>query len=462
MFGSPSPSSSTGEEDQERNNRKKKKKVSKALINASNYSGSNNNRRQDGFDDSEGYYKASIGEIMDLEVIGYSNNNIDNSSDNDNNNTLRLRVLGVIGKGVFSSVLKCSTTHQTTTTNTLAVKCIRSNETMTKAAINEMKFLIRLTRDKKCSGIVPLLLPKSNSNSNSNSNALPPSIDFRGHTLLIFPYLPYNLRDVLQKFGKGIGLSLSAVSNYYQQLLSAALHLQKHCIIHCDIKPDNILVSHDFKQLLIADFGSAIEATTTTMSTKGDDDDTTTGGVSINEIITPYLVSRFYRSPEIILGLSNQITYGIDLWSLAVTAGELFLGKVLFNGSNNNDMLYVIMTNLGPFSSRIIRSHLLQSKKHPELIPAHFSQVQSNYVFRKETVDTVLDQAVHKEISLGSNFNKPSLQSRLLKARSPKDKRIHVMKFADLLSKCLVLDPSKRISVKSALKHDFFTTPSSS
>jgi serine/threonine protein kinase len=79
----------------------------------------------------------------------------------------------------------------------------------------------------------------------------------------------------------------------------------------------------------------------------------------------------------------------------------------------------------------------------------------------------VLDQAVHKEISLGSNyndtnseFNKPTLQSRLLKARSPKDKRIHVMKFAGLLSKCLVLDPSKRISVKAALKHDFFTTTS--
>ena len=121
-------------------------------------------------------------------------------------------------------------------------------------------------------------------------------------------------------------------------------------LIHCDIKPDNILVSHDFKQLLIADFGSAIEATTTmstmSSSSKEGGDDDTTAGVSINEIITPYLVSRFYRSPEIILGLSNQITYGIDLWSLAVTAGELFLGKVLFNGSNNNDMLYVIMTNL--------------------------------------------------------------------------------------------------------------------
>jgi serine/threonine-protein kinase PRP4 len=269
--------------------------------------------------------------------VGDNNNNNNNSSTNSNSNQLPQEV---------------------------AVKCIRSNETMTKAAINEMKFLIRLTRDKNCAtnGIIPLLLPSLNSNSNSdsnsntnsitNTNALPPSIDFRGHTILIFPYLPYNLRDVLQKFGKGIGLSLSAVSNYYKQLLNAALHLQKHCIIHCDIKPDNILVSGDFKRLLIADFGSAIEATvggSVTSALKDDDGDDKGGGgggVSINEIITPYLVSRFYRSPEIILGLSNQITYGIDLWSLAVTAGELFLGKVLFNGSNNNDMLFVIMTNL--------------------------------------------------------------------------------------------------------------------
>jgi serine/threonine protein kinase len=95
-----------------------------------------------------------------------------------------------------------------------------------------------------------------------------------------------------------------------------------------------------------------------------------------------------------------------------------------------------------------------------------FSVLFISFIFL-HLIDTVLDQAVHKEISLGSNdtnseFNKPSLQSRLLKARSPKDKRIHVMKFADLLSKCLVLDPSKRISVKSALKHDFFHTSSSS
>lgn len=71
--------------------------------------------------------------------------------------------------------------------------------------------------------------------------------------------------------------------------------------------------------------------------------------------------------------------------------------------------------------------------------------------------DPVLGQAVHKEISLANNsMLQPSLQSKLLKARSPKDSRAQVLQFSDLLSKCLVLDPSKRITVKAALQHDFF------
>ena len=379
MFGSPSSPS----EDHPRKKKKKKKDSSNNNNNNNSNRSKNATARQDGFDDSEGYYKTSIGETMELEVIGGND-----SSDT----TLRLRVLGVIGKGVFSSVLKCSTTTITTTNNDgiptsisttndtssgntnkqlppeVAIKCIRSNETMSKAALNEMKFLIRL-RDSP--GIVPLLLPSpptppgmtatsnsssknKNKNHNHNPNYIPPPIDFRGHTLLIFPYLPYNLRDVLQKFGKGVGLSLQAVRNYYGQLLSAATHLQKHRVLHADVKPDNILVSADFSKVLLADFGSAVEAQFDIMN--GDDDDendgkkhaTATGGCvggGTNEMITPYLVSRFHRAPEIILGL-QPITYAIDLWSLAVTAGELFLGKVLLRGSNNNDMLFAMMETL--------------------------------------------------------------------------------------------------------------------
>jgi serine/threonine protein kinase len=415
----------------------------------------------------------------------------------------------------------------------VAVKCIRSNETMAKAALNEMKYLIQL---RHAPGIVPLLLPRIISiNANNNNPSSYPTttpirpplpIEFKGHTLLIFPYEPYNLRDVLLKFGRGVGLSLTAVKSYFGQLLAAATHLQKHKILHADIKPDNILVSGDFSKVMICDFGSAMDASD-----------------GAEGIITPYLVSRFYRAPEIILGL--PVSYSIDLWSLAVTAAELFLGKVLFHGTTNNDMLHMMMDTMGPFSTRMIRSHVLQTQKHP--LPAHFLQQQSNYVFRQETIgalfsvqrrkwtlfiwhdsdslllfvfllfvvfyfvittDPVLGQALHKEVSLVNTFN-PTLQSKLLKARSLKDSRSDVLKFSgtywwkvglvgwlvgwltgipakfvcmnkkwlafshnspcfffllllsmlmlvELLSKCLVLDPAKRITVKAALQHDFF------
>ena len=176
------------------------------------------------------------------------------------------------------------------------------------------------------------------------------------------------------------------------------------------------------------------------------------GQAVANEAVTPYLVSRFYRAPEIILGL-QPLTYAIDLWSLAVTAAELFLGSVLLKGANNNDMLYTMMKLVGPFSGRTIKSHLLQTKKHP--LQAHFSQVQSNFVFRQETLDPISNLAVHKEIALTGSFQ-PTLQSKLLKAKSPKDTRTEILAFSDLLKSCLVLDPSKRSSVREALKHKFF------
>lgn len=135
------------------------------------------------------------------------------------------------------------------------------------------------------------------------------------HLCMVMEPLSMNLREVLKKYGKNVGLHIKAVRSYTQQLLLALKLLKKCGILHADIKPDvsiidfknlimltnviyffyfqNILVNDSNLVLKLCDFGSA-------------------SLISDNEI-TPYLVSRFYRAPEIILGLTYD--HGIDMWS---------------------------------------------------------------------------------------------------------------------------------------------------
>ncbi len=105
-----------------------------------------------------------------------------------------------------------------------------------------------------------------------------------------------NLREVLKKFGRDVGINLKAVRAYAQQMFLGLSLLRKCSILHADLKPDNVLVggwsllywlkfinplkvNESRNVLKICDLGSASDA-------------------SENEI-TQYLVSRFYRAPEI-------------------------------------------------------------------------------------------------------------------------------------------------------------------
>lgn len=68
------------------------------------------------------------------------------------------------------------------------------------------------------------------------------SFKYRNHLCLVFESLHMNLREVLKKFGRNIGLKLTAVRTYAKQLFIALKHLRNCGVLHCDIKPDNMLV----------------------------------------------------------------------------------------------------------------------------------------------------------------------------------------------------------------------------
>ena len=75
--------------------------------------------------------------------------------------------------------------------------------------------------------------------------------------------------------------------------------------------------------------------------------------------VTPYLVSRFYRAPEIILGMPYD--YSVDMWSIGCTLYELYTGKILFTGDSNNQMLKNIMEVRGKISGKLYRRGQLSS-----------------------------------------------------------------------------------------------------
>lgn len=82
-----------------------------------------------------------------------------------------------------------------------------------------------------------------------------------------------------------------------------------------DLKPSNIVVKSDCT-LKILDFGLARTAGTTFM-------------------MTPYVVTRYYRAPEVILGMGY--TENVDIWSVGCIMGEMIRGGVLFPGTDHID-----------------------------------------------------------------------------------------------------------------------------
>ncbi|MEQ2167731.1 Serine/threonine-protein kinase PRP4, partial [Goodea atripinnis] len=128
--------------------------------------------------------------------------------------------------------------------------------------------------------------------------------------------------------------------------------------------------------------------------------------------ITPYLVSRFYRAPEIIIG--KPYDYGIDMWSVGCTLYELYTGKILLPGSSNNHMLKLAMDLKGKMPNK-----------------------------EKVTVMSTI------------NPTKDLLAELIGGQRLPEDQRKKVMQLKDLLESTLMLDPAKRISINQALQHPF-------
>jgi len=140
----------------------------------------------------------------------------------------------------------------------------------------------------------------------------------------VFELMSLNLYDFLKK-NKFRGFSLNVIRKFAIQALYALKFLSQHRIIHCDLKPENILLKHPNKTgIKLIDFGSSCFE---------------------NEKLYTYIQSRFYRAPEIILGLNYSTQ--IDMWSFGCLLYELYTGQPIFPGESEHDQLLCMMEVLG-------------------------------------------------------------------------------------------------------------------
>jgi len=219
------------------------------------------------------------------------------------------RIVDSLGSGTFGQVVAC---ESSTDGKTRALKVIKNHPAYFHQAHVEIGILRTLNtrcKDKPASAVIVELL------------------DYficHNHLTLVFELLGMNLYELLRK-NKFKGLHLGVIRGMMRQLLGALDLLRDAHIVHCDIKPENILLcSNNSFQVKLVDFGSACFQ---------------------NRTVYQYIQSRFYRSPEVFLGMPYGMP--IDMWSLGCVGAELFLGLPIFPGSSEYDLLSRICETIG-------------------------------------------------------------------------------------------------------------------
>ena len=66
---------------------------------------------------------------------------------------------------------------------------------------------------------------------------------------------------------------------------------------------------------------------------------------------TPYIVSRYYRAPELIMCVTNY-NVSIDIWAAACILAEMYILEPIFKGKTEGDQLLAIFKILGNFTER--------------------------------------------------------------------------------------------------------------
>lgn len=240
------------------------------------------------------------------------------------------KIINELGKGAFSTVFSCYNEK-----NNYALKKINNEDRFRKCALQEIKIL-KIIKDNTF--IVKLF-----------DEFILNDIQY-----IIFELLSDNL--YIYYFKKKNDLNLDTIFNYGYQIAFGLSHLHELNIIHADLKLENIVLTLKKDYIKIIDLGSSI------LKKK------------INNKKKYYIQTRYYRSPEILYEIN--FNEKIDIWSYGVILSELLLKKRIFNGKNENDMIFKIASFIGePIEKKYKKSKKIKLFKSDKLIQNDFLDI---------------------------------------------------------------------------------------
>ncbi|XP_047305086.1 homeodomain-interacting protein kinase 1 isoform X8 [Homo sapiens] len=328
-------------------------------------------------------------------------------------------VLEFLGRGTFGQVAKC---WKRSTKEIVAIKILKNHPSYARQGQIEVSILSRLSSENA---------------DEYNFVRSYECFQHKNHTCLVFEMLEQNLYDFLKQ-NKFSPLPLKYIRPILQQVATALMKLKSLGLIHADLKPENIMLVDPVRQpyrVKVIDFGSASHVSKAVCST--------------------YLQSRYYRAPEIILGL--PFCEAIDMWSLGCVIAELFLGWPLYPGASEYDQIRYISQTQGLPAEYLLSAGTkttrffnrdpnlgyplwrLKTPEEHELETGIKSKEARKYIFN------CLDDMA--QVNMSTDLEGTDMLAEKADRRE----------YIDLLKKMLTIDADKRITPLKTLNHQFVT-----